>query len=79
MSMPRTKAAGRSAAFVRGIDIVDHSRGGMLSPGCTPGAPLPQGFCFDTKLPGNGNGGHLYGTDLPAGDKDDLLSYLATF
>ena len=32
----------------------------------------------DTGLPGNGNKGHRYGTDLPAADKDDLLEYLKT-
>jgi hypothetical protein len=29
-------------------------------------------------LPGNGNGGHVYGTDLPAAEKADLLAYLLT-
>jgi hypothetical protein len=27
-------------------------------------------------LPGNGNGGHLYGTQLPDQDKDALVEYL---
>jgi hypothetical protein len=30
-------------------------------------------------LPGNGNGGHIYGTTLSATDKDDLIAYLLTF
>ena len=41
--------------------------------------PQPQGFCYDTRLPGNGNGGHVYGTTLSAADKDDLIAYLLTF
>jgi hypothetical protein len=36
-------------------------------------------FCYDTRLPGNGNGGHVYGTSLAAPEKDDLIAYLLTF
>jgi hypothetical protein len=50
-----------------------------VSPPCEPGRPQPQGFCYDTRLPGNGNGGHVYGTTLSAADKDDLIAYLLTF
>jgi mono/diheme cytochrome c family protein len=35
-------------------------------------------FTFDTRLPGNGNKGHDYGTDLSPGDKAALLEYLKT-
>ena len=35
-------------------------------------------FRFDTRLPGNGNGGHDYGTMLADEDKRDLLEYLKT-
>lgn len=31
---------------------------------------------FDTSLPGNGREGHEFGTDLPEGEKSDLLEYL---
>jgi hypothetical protein len=31
---------------------------------------------FDTSLPGNTNVGHVYGTELDAADKQDLLEYL---
>ena len=31
---------------------------------------------FDTSLPGNSNAGHAFGTELPEGDKRDLLEYL---
>jgi hypothetical protein len=55
---------------------VDGRNGGFLSPACTPEA---AGFCMDTSLPGNGAGGHLYGTDLPDAAKADLLAYLLTF
>ena len=69
----------RPKAFVRGLDVVDPVNGGFQSPPCTPGAPLPRGFCFDTAQPGNGSGGHTYGVDRAAGDKADLLAYLLTF
>jgi hypothetical protein len=71
--------AQRPLAFVRGIDLVDGKNGGFVSPPCEPGRPQPQGFCYDTRLPGNGNGGHVYGTTLSAADKDDLIAYLLTF
>jgi hypothetical protein len=34
------------------------------------------GFVLDTALPGNGNGGHEYGTRLTAREKSDLVAYL---
>jgi hypothetical protein len=69
----------RPQTFVRGIDMLDANRGGFVAPPCGSD-PLPAGaVCFDTRRPGNGNGGHLYGTDLPANEKADLLAYLLTF
>jgi len=35
-------------------------------------------FLFDTRLRGNGNGGHLHGVDLPEADKMALIEYLKT-
>jgi hypothetical protein len=69
----------RPAAFLRGLDVVDGANGGFIAPPCDPALPQPHGFCFDTRLPGNGNGGHVYGTQLSAADKEDLLAYLLTF
>ena len=59
--------------------MLDASRGGFVAPPCDPRAATGGAFCFDTRLPGNGKGGHLYGTDLPANEKSDLLAYLLTF
>jgi hypothetical protein len=69
----------RPRAFVRGLVTLDPERGGFVSPPCEPGAPLEAGWCFDTSLPGNGSGGHLWGVDLPELEKDALLAYLMTF
>jgi len=69
----------RPAAYVRGIDIIDGKNGGFVAPRCDPAKPPSQGFCYNTKLPGNGNGGHVYGTTLAAAEKEDLLAYLLTF
>ena len=76
---PLAPPAQRPVAFVRGIDLVDGKNGGFVSPPCTPGQPPPQGFCYDTRLPGNGNGGHVYGAALSPPEKDDLIAYLLTF
>jgi hypothetical protein len=37
-----------------------------------------EGFRFDTSEKGNGNQGHLYGTDLSEPEKQDLLEFLKT-
>lgn len=68
----------RQVAFVRGSDHLDSVNGGFQAPGCDPRLP-ERAFCFDSRLPGNGNSGHLYGTELPAPAKADLLAYLLTF
>jgi len=68
----------RPRAFVRGLDVVDGTNGGFVSPPCDPVTPLDAGFCYDTQLIGNSNAGHLYGTVLSAAEKGDLLAYLLT-
>lgn len=69
----------RPKTFLRGSDVIDPVYGGFVSPPCDPADPPAAGFCFDTTLPGNGAGGHLYGVDFSAADKADLLAYLLTF
>lgn len=69
----------RPAAFVRGLDLLDVARGGFIAPACDPAQLRTEGICFDTRLPGNGNQGHDYGTSLPDAEKADLLAYLLTF
>jgi hypothetical protein len=31
---------------------------------------------FDTRIPGNSNAGHVYGTELSGEDKDALLEFI---
>jgi hypothetical protein len=65
----------RPKVFYRGVDLVDQQNVGFIATG-----PLAEaeGFRFDTALIGNGNGGHVYGTDLPVPDKAALLEFLKT-
>ncbi len=69
----------RPQTFIRGLLELDASNGGFKAPPCEPGQPLKAGICFDTKLEGNANGGHNYGTDLSDQEKQDLLAYLLSF
>ncbi|WP_413988912.1 cytochrome c [Labrys okinawensis] len=69
----------RPVAFLRNSDVVDGVNGGFVSPPCDPSQTQLTGFCYDTSQTGNHNSGHLYGTDLPAAQKGDLLAYLLTF
>ena len=61
----------RPARFYRGYDVYDQERMGFVSSG-------PAGSLYDAGLPGNGNGGHLYGTKLPEQDKRSLIEYMKT-
>jgi hypothetical protein len=65
----------RPKVFYRGSDVYDPEQMGFRSGEPTAGE---RGFRYDTALPGNGNQGHTYGTDLPADEKRALLEYLKT-
>jgi hypothetical protein len=65
----------RPQVFFRGYDLLDPVKVGFVSQGETAER---LGFRYDTRLPGNGNQGHLYGTDLPEEQKQALLEYLKT-
>jgi Cytochrome C oxidase, cbb3-type, subunit III len=65
----------RPAVFYRGYDVVDLDHVGFISTGNEAAA---YGFRFDTSIRGNGNGGHVYGTDLSDNDKRALLEFLKT-
>jgi len=63
----------RPAQFYRGYNVYDPAKVGFISTG--PQAE-EAGFLYDTSVPGNGNGGHLYGTDLSSAEKAMLIEYL---
>jgi mono/diheme cytochrome c family protein len=67
--------AERPGVFARGYDVYDEHKVGFISDSAEARA---AGTTYDTKIPGNGNGGHLYGTTLSSEQKQDLLEYLKT-
>jgi hypothetical protein len=67
----------RPARFYRGYDVYDQRRLGFVS-----NVAAEKGLKFslhDTSLPGNGNQGHLYGTQLTPQEKDAIVEYMKTF
>lgn len=67
----------RPERFYRGYDVFDRERVGFVHD-----VAAAHGMEFtelDTSLPGNDNGGHLWGTDLPPADKDAIVEYMKTF
>ena len=65
----------RPQVFWRGYDVYDQNKVGFVVQG--PEAER-AGTQYDTRLRGNGKGGHPFGTALQAGEKNDLLEYLKT-
>ncbi len=68
--------AQRPAGFYRGGDIYDPGAVGFQSD-----SPTQAGrnlFWFDTALPGNGSGGHAFGTELAPEQTDALIEFLKT-
>jgi len=65
----------RPASFYRGYDVFDQKNLGFIAQG--PEAEQAGTF-YDTKAPGNGNGGHLWGTNLRPEEKWDLLEFMKT-
>jgi hypothetical protein len=67
----------RPATFYRGYDVYDQTNVGFISDVASAnGRTFTR---YDTSLPGNGNGGHLYGTGLTDAEKTALVEYLKTF
>ncbi len=65
----------RPKQFVRGYDVYNQQKVGFIYD--TPEART-TGSLYDTTIPGNGNGGHLWGTKLAADQKQDLIEYMKT-
>jgi hypothetical protein len=67
-------SASRPKVFYRGYDVYDPAKVGFRSDVAEDnGRAL---FKYDTATKGNGNGGHEYGTQLSAPDKQALLEYM---
>jgi len=66
----------RPQKFYRGYDLVDPAGGGFVSQAGTQAERY--GTLYDTATPGNGNSGHLFGTDLSDQDKRRLMAFLKT-
>jgi hypothetical protein len=64
----------RPRTFYRGYDVYDQQRAGFVSDVAAESSR--KYFLYDTALPGNGNGGHLYGTQLSPVEKDALVEYM---
>ncbi len=68
------KPSQRPKQFYRGNDLYDADKVGFVSNVATENGKTY--FRYDTALPGNGNGGHLYGTNLSTAAKRALIEYL---
>jgi hypothetical protein len=67
----------RPKTFYRGYDVFDPAKVGFVSD--VPRADGRDFSRYDTSVPGNGNGGHVYGTTLSDADKAALVEHLKTF
>ena len=67
----------RPKVFYRGYDVLDADKVGFRYDVAEEGGH--RYFLFDTRQPGNGNGGHIYGTDLSADDKQAIVEYMKRF
>ncbi|MGH7766416.1 MAG: cytochrome c [Candidatus Binatia bacterium] len=65
----------RPKVFYRGYNVYDPENLGFVSQGREA---EKAGFKFDTHLDGNGNAGHLWGTQLSSEEKRSLIEYLKT-
>lgn len=64
----------RPETFYRGYDVLDGEKVGFVSNVAQEGGQ--KYFFYDTRLPGNGNQGHTYGTTLTPEEKDALVEYM---
>jgi hypothetical protein len=67
----------RPVTFYRGYDVFDQRNVGFISDVAEErGREFSR---FDTSIPGNGNGGHVYGTKLADAEKAAIVEYMKTF
>jgi hypothetical protein len=74
------KPEDRPKQFCTGNNVYDWENVGFQSGGVPGDAEKPCGsfFHYQTSVTGNGNGGHIHGTDLSDDDKDALVEFLKT-
>lgn len=66
----------RPTRFYRGYDVFDQEKVGFISD--VPEEARKHFFEVNTTIPGNGNAGHYYGTNLSPEDKAALVEYMKT-
>ena len=64
----------RPARFYRGYDVIDPVGVGFVA----DDSAAREGELYETNKPGNGAGGHRYGTELSAAAKKALIEFLKT-
>ncbi len=64
----------RPDIFYRAYNVYDPVNMGFIS----QGPEAEKGYRFDTSVPGNGNEGHTYGTELTDDEKMALIEYMKT-
>lgn len=69
--------ANRPVTFYRGFDVIDREKVGFISNVSQQGNQ--RFFLYDTRVLGNGNGGHLWGVNLPPDQKDAIVEYMKKF
>lgn len=69
--------AQRPPYFHRGYDVLDTQKLGFISNVAEENGV--KYFRYDTAILGNGNEGHLWGTQLPDADKDAIVEYMKRF
>ena len=65
----------RPVEFYRAFDVYDWNNVGFVSNGADAAR---EGVAFDTRLRGNSNAGHTYGSQLTREQREDLLEFLKT-
>ena len=66
----------RPQVFITGSDVYDPVNVGFVTSGAQ--AKASADFTYDTRLEGNHNSGHLYGTTLSDDDKRALIEFMKT-
>jgi hypothetical protein len=67
----------RPRAFYRGYDVFDQQKVGFVSDVAEEDGR--RYWRYDTTVPGNGNGGHVYGTKLTDDEKAAVVEYMKSF